>query len=68
MPCSDPFRLTQLANAAVDSAHRIELPQPAIKHSRYRVLKDASNWTRKEIDLHWLRHSGLKTACLAKLC
>ncbi|MDE2342501.1 MAG: hypothetical protein KGL63_03775 [Betaproteobacteria bacterium] len=52
----------------MDAAHRIELPQPAIKHSRYRVLKDASNWTRKEIDLHWLRHSGLKTACLAKLC
>ncbi|MCB0073059.1 MAG: transposase, partial [Caldilineaceae bacterium] len=24
--------------------------------------KDASHWTRREVDMHWLRHSGLKTA------
>ncbi|EQD64184.1 transposase, IS204/IS1001/IS1096/IS1165 family protein, partial [mine drainage metagenome] len=63
LPCFDPFHLIKLANKAVDAVRRAEVAQePALKHTRYHWLKDASDWTRKEIDLHWLRHSGLKTA------
>ena len=28
----------------------------------YHWLKDADDWSAREVDLHWLRHSGLKTA------
>lgn len=63
LPCFDPFHLIKLANEAVDAVRRAEVAQePVLKHTRYHWLKDAGDWTRKEIDLHWLRHSGLKTA------
>ena len=48
--------------------------EPELKYTRYHWLKDASDWTPKEIDLHWLRQSNLKTArawhlkeCLRKI-
>ncbi len=63
LPCSDPFHLIKLANEAVDAARRSEVAQePARKRTRYHWLKDASDWNKREVDLHWLRHSGLKTA------
>ena len=36
--------------------------EPALERTRYHWLKDAGDWTRKEVDLHWLRMGGLKTA------
>lgn len=61
--CFDPFHLVKLANEALEVVRRAEVAsEPALKRTRYHWLKDASNWTRKEIDLHWLRHKGLKTA------
>ncbi len=61
--CFDPFHLVKLANEALEVVRRAEVStEPALKRTRYHWLKDASNWTRKEIDLHWLRHKGLKTA------
>lgn len=63
VPCFDPFHLVKLANEALDAVRRAEVAdEPALKRTRYHWLKDASDWTRKEVDLHWLRHSGLKTA------
>lgn len=61
--CFDPFHMIKLANEALEVVRRAEVSsEPALKRTRYHWLKDASNWTRKEIDLHWLRHKGLKTA------
>lgn len=61
--CFDPFHLVKLANEALETVRREEARhEPALKRTRYHWLKDASNWTDKEVDLHWLRHSGLKTA------
>jgi transposase len=61
--CFDPFHLVKLANEALDQVRREEVAsEPALKHTRYHWLKDASDWTAKEVNLHWLRHSGLKTA------
>lgn len=61
--CFDPFHMVKLANEALDVVRRAEVAsEPDLKRTRYHWLKDASNWTRKEIDLHWLRHKGLKTA------
>jgi len=59
----DPFHLVKLANEALEIVRREETRhEPALKRTRYHWLKDAGNWTDKEVDLHWLRHSGLKTA------
>jgi transposase len=61
--CFDPFHLVKLANEALDVVRRAEVAtEPALKRTRYHWLKDSSRWTSKEIDLHWLRHKGLKTA------
>lgn len=61
--CIDPFHIVKLANEALEVVRRAEVQsEPALKRTRYHWLKDASNRTRKEIDLHWLRHKGLKTA------
>lgn len=61
--CFDPFHMVKLANEALDQVRRAEVAdEPALKRTRYHWLKDASDWTAKELDLHWLRHSGLKTA------
>lgn len=63
LPCFDPFHLIKLANEALDAVRRVEVAdEPALKHTRYHWLKDASDWSRDEVNLHWLRHSGLKTA------
>lgn len=63
LPCFDPFHLVKLANEAVDAVRRAEVAQePALKRTRYHWLKDAGDWSPREVDLHWLRHSGLKTA------
>lgn len=63
LPCFDPFHLIKLANEAVDAVRRAEVVnEPALKHTRYHWLKDAEDWNAREVDLHWLRHSGLKTA------
>lgn len=61
--CFDPFHMVKLANEALDAVRRAEVAdEPTLKRTRYHWLKDASKWTDKEVDLHWLRHSGLKTA------
>lgn len=62
--CFDPFHIVKLANEAVDAVRRAEVAEhPELRRTRYHWLKDAGDWTRREImDLHWLRHSGLKTA------
>lgn len=61
--CFDPFHIIKMANEAVDEVRRAEVKHfPELKRTRYHWLKDASDWTRKELNLHWLRHSGLKTA------
>ena len=59
----DPFHVIKLANEAVDAVRRAEVAlRPELKRTRYHWLKDAGDWTEKELGLHWLRHSGLKTA------
>ncbi len=59
----DPFHVIKLANEAVDAVRREEvLQRPELKHTRYHWLKDARDWTHKELCLHWLRRSDLKTA------
>ena len=61
--CFDPFHLVKLANEALEAVRRAEVvSEPALKRTRYHWLKDASGWTHKEVNLHWLRQSGLKTA------
>lgn len=63
LPCFDPFHLIKLANEALEIVRRTEVAtEPALKCTRYHWLKDASDWTTREVNLHWLRHSGLKTA------
>jgi transposase len=63
LPCFDPFHLVKLANEALETVRRAEVvDEPALKRTRYHWLKDASDWSQRELDLHWLRHSGLKTA------
>lgn len=61
--CFDPFHMIKLANEALDKVRREEVgSEPDLKRTRYHWLKDPSRWTRREIDLHPLRHRGLKTA------
>lgn len=63
LPCFDPFHLVKLANEALDTVRRAEVVQePSLKRTGYHWLKDASQWSKREVDLHWLRQSGLKTA------
>lgn len=61
--CFDPFHMVKLANEALEQVRRAEVRvEPVLKRTRYHWLKNAEDWTRREIDLHWLRMSGLKTA------
>jgi len=61
--CFDPFHIVKLANEALEIVRRAEVAtEPALKRTRYHWLKDPSNWTRKEVNLHGLRHWSLKTA------
>jgi len=61
--CFDPFHIIKLANEAVDAVRRAEVAEhPELKRTRYLWLKDASDWSEREIGLHWLRSSRLKTA------
>jgi len=61
--CFDPLHLVKLANEALEVLRRVEVvDEPALIRTRYHWLKDLANWIAKEIDLHWLRHKGLKTA------
>ncbi len=61
--CFDPFHMIKLANEALEKVRRAEVAvEPALERTRYHWLKDAAGWTRKEVNLHWLRMSGLKTA------
>ena len=63
LPCFDPFHLIKLANEAVNTVRRSEVAtEPLLKRTRAHWLKDAKDWTPKEIDLHHLRQSQLKTA------
>jgi transposase len=60
--CFDPFHLVQLANEAMDQVRRHEVAErPELKGTRYHWLKDASDWTRAELDLHWLRMTRCQT-------
>lgn len=60
----DPFHVVALAHTALDQVRRAEIKQePDLKGVRWGTLKDARNWTRNQLtDMHWLQHSGLKTA------
>ena len=61
--CFDPFHMVKLANEALEAVRRAEvLKEPLLKRTRYHWLKDAADWTDREVELHSLRHSGLKTA------
>lgn len=61
--CFDPFHMVKLANEALEVIRRAEVGvEPTLKRTRYHWLKDPSRWTRNEIDLHWMRYRGLKTA------
>jgi transposase len=60
--CFDPFHIVKLANEAVDAVRRAEVAgHPELKRTRYLWLKDAADWSEREIGLHWLRNSRLKT-------
>ena len=60
----DPFHVVALANEALDQVRRAEVKQVSdLKHIRWGTLKDAANWTRKQIDqMHWLQRTNLQTA------
>ena len=60
----DPFHVVALANRALDEVRRAEVKHEiALKGSRWGTLKDAAKWTDKQLaQMHWLQHSGLKTA------
>jgi len=61
--CFDPFHLMKLADEALEAVRRTEVTSvPALKRTRYHWLKDASDWTPREANMHSLRQSGLKTA------
>ena len=64
--CFDRFHVVALASEALDEVRRTEArsDRPALlKGSRWALLKDASGWTRKQIQtMHWLQRSHLKTA------
>lgn len=60
----DPFHVVALAHKALDEVRRAEAKrEPDLKGIRWGTLKDARNWTRKQIDdMHWLQRSNLQTA------
>lgn len=60
----DPFHVVALANQALDRVRRAEVKHNAdLKGIRWGTLKDAANWTGKQIEqMHWLQRSNLKTA------
>ncbi len=60
----DPFHVVALANEALDQVRRAEVKQVGdLKHIRWGTLKDAADWTRKQINqMHWLQRSNLQTA------
>ena len=61
----DPFHVVAPANEALDQVRRAEVKQVGDpkKASAGARIKDAANWTRKQIDqMHWLQRSNLKTA------
>lgn len=60
----DPFHVVALANEALDQVRRAEVKQVGdLKHIRWGTLKDAADWTRKQIDqMHWLQRTNLQTA------
>lgn len=60
----DPFHVVALASQALDHVRRAEAKrEPALKGSRWALLKQPANWTREQINtMHWLQRSGLKTA------
>lgn len=60
----DPFHVVALANEALDQVRRAEVKQVGdLKGIRWGTLKDAANWTRKQIDqMHWLQRTNLQTA------
>ena len=61
--CFDPFRLIKLANEAVGIVRRREVTtEPLLKNTFFHWVKAAKDWTPKEINLHHLRQSLLKTA------
>lgn len=61
--CFDPFHLVKLANEALEKVRRDEIAElPELKGTHFHWLKDASDWSRKEIDLHWLRMDRNRTA------
>lgn len=65
----DPFHEGALANEALDQVRRAEVKQvDDLKGIRWGMLKDAANWTRRQIDqMHWLQRSNLKTARVWRL-
>lgn len=60
----DPFHVVALASRALDEVRRAEVKvEPALKGSRWALLKDAQRWSHKQVcTLHWLQRSSLKTA------
>ena len=60
----DPFHVVALANEAMDQVRRAEIKhEEALKGLRWGTLKDAANWTDKQVaQMHWLQRSNLKTA------
>jgi transposase len=63
LACFDPFHLVKLANEAMEKVRRDEIAElPELKGTRFHWLKDASNWSREEIELHWLRMDRNRTA------
>lgn len=62
--CFDPFHVVALAHDALEHVRRAETRhEPDLKGSRWALLKDAGDWTLKQITLmHHLQRSTLKTA------
>jgi transposase len=60
----DPFHMVALANAALDQVRRAEVKQVGdLKHIRWGTLKDAVNWTRKQLEqMYRLQRTNLQTA------
>lgn len=60
----DLFHVVALANKALDEVRHNEVKQEVnLKGSRWGTLKDAANWTIKQLaQMHWVQRSGLKTA------
>jgi len=59
----DEFHVIQMANKVVDAVRREEVEtEPELRKSRWGLLKDASKWSRSQIDqMHTLSRMRLKT-------